>query len=146
MDIIFDDAEVIAALQRLRNQVGNIRPALAEIGEVMSESTKHRFETTTDPNGGLWAANSDVTVEHKGHARPLTGETGALMESIHFQLDGDFAVEIGSNQVQAAMMQFGGIKEKFPHLWGDIPARPYLGVSRADKNKTLAIIDRHLNS
>ncbi len=145
MEIIYDDAEVIAALQRLRDQVGNIRPALAEIGEAISESTKHRFETTTGPDGGLWDANSDVTIERKGHARPLTGKTGELMDSIHPQLDGDFAVAIGSNKDQAAMMQFGGTKDEFSNLWGDIPARPYLGVSDADKTAVLAIIERHLN-
>ncbi|WP_248594777.1 hypothetical protein [Candidatus Accumulibacter contiguus] len=25
----------------------------------------------------------------------------------------------------AAMQQFGGTKARFPHLWGDIPARPF---------------------
>jgi len=145
MEIIYDDAEVIAALQRLRDRVGNIRPALAEIGEMMTESTKRRFGTTTSPDGVLWAANSDVTIDRKGHARPLTGETGELMDSIHYQLYGHYAVEIGSNKDQAAMMQFGGTKEEFPHLWGDIPARPYLGISAADKTEVLGIIERHLN-
>jgi phage gpG-like protein len=30
------------------------------------------------------------------------------------------------------MQQFGGTKAKFPNLWGDIPARPFLGVSESD--------------
>ena len=111
----------------------------------MVESTKHRFETTTGPDGGLWAANSQATLDHKAGSTPLTGETGSLMQSIHSQLDGGFAVEIGSNKDQAAMMQFGGTKDQFPHLWGDIPARPYLGVSTNDKVVILEIIERHLN-
>jgi phage virion morphogenesis protein len=146
MEIIYNDAEVIAALQRLRDRVGDIRPALAEIGDAMAESTKQRFGTTTSPDGVLWAANSAVTIERKGHARPLTGKTGELMDSIDSQLDGDFAVEIGSDKDQAAMMQFGGTKAEFPHLWGDIPDRPYLGISEADKVEVLGIIERHLNS
>lgn len=76
----------------------------------------------------------------------VTGTTGELMDSIHYQLDGDFAVEIGSAKDQAAMMQFGGTKEEFPHLWGDIPGREYLGFSAEDKAATLAVIQRHLNS
>lgn len=31
----------------------------------------------------------------------------------------------------AAMQQFGGKKSEFPHLWGDIPARPFLPVDQA---------------
>ncbi|MFK3602796.1 hypothetical protein [Pseudomonas sp. AP19] len=32
---------------------------------------------------------------------------------------------VGSDKPYAAMMQFGGGAD-FPHLWGDIPARPFL--------------------
>lgn len=144
MEIICNDAEVIAALQRLRDRVGNIRPALAEIGEAMTESTKRRFGTTTGPDGEHWAANSDVTLAHKKGNRPLT-DYGDLADSIHPQPFGDFGVDIGSNLDQAAMMQFGGTTAEFPHLWGDIPARPYLWISDQDKADILEIIDRHLN-
>ena len=145
MEIIYNDANVIAALQRLHDRVGNIRPALAEIGEAMTESTKHRFETLTKPEGGDWKDNSFVTITNKGHIRPLTGKSGELMDSIDYQLDGAFAVGIGSNKDQAAMMQFGGTKDEFPHLWGDIPARPFLGISAEDKAVILDIIERHLH-
>jgi phage virion morphogenesis protein len=145
MELIYNDAEVIAGLQRLLDKTGNIRPAQSEIGELVADSTKRRFGTTTSPEGISWAANSDITIERKGHARPLTGTSGVLMDSIHSVLDGDFAVEIGSGQDQAAMMQFGGTKEEFPHLWGDIPARPYLGISEEDKAAILAVIGRHLS-
>lgn len=145
IDIVFDDAEVMAALHRLLERTGNIRPALADIGEVVTEQTKHRFETTTGPDGEHWAANSQVTLDHKPGNRPLTGVTGSLMDTIRYQLDGDFAVLIGSNKDQAAMMQFGGTKAEFPNLWGDIHGRPYLGISDADKAEILSIIQRHLD-
>jgi len=32
----------------------------------------------------------------------------------------------------AAMQQFGGKKSEFAHLWADIPARPFIGLSPAD--------------
>jgi len=38
-----------------------------------------------------------------------------------------------------------GTKEEFPNLWGDIPGRPFLGISEQDKSDILAIIQRHLN-
>ena len=44
----------------------------------------------------------------------------------------------------AAMQQFGGTKSQFPHLWGDIPARPFLGISTADKQNIRDIIGSYL--
>lgn len=65
--------------------------------------------------------------------RPLAGETGALATQIHYQVIGN-TLEIGSSMEYAAMQQFGGRRAEFPNLWGDIPARPFLGLSAADKN------------
>ncbi len=42
-----DDREVLAALARVQERIGNMRPLLAEIGEDMAASTKKRFDTTT---------------------------------------------------------------------------------------------------
>ncbi len=60
MDVIYNDEDVIAGLQRLLQQTGDIKPALRAIGDALTESTKRRFETTTSSEGVLWAANSDV--------------------------------------------------------------------------------------
>lgn len=46
----------------------------------------------------------------------------------------------------AAIQQFGGTKAQFPHLWGDIPARPFLPITPAgtlypaDREKILAAL------
>ena len=63
--------------------------------------------------------------------RPLAGETGALATQIHYQVIGN-TLEIGASMVYAAMQQFGGKKADFPNLGGDIPARPFLGLSAGD--------------
>jgi len=76
--------------------------------------------------------------------KPLTGETEKLGHTINYQLDGNSSVRIGSPMVYAAMQQFGGTKAQWPHLWGDIPARPFLGVSDADKTNILDIIGSYL--
>lgn len=76
--------------------------------------------------------------------KPLTGKTGTLGHTINFQLDGNSGVRIGSPLPYAAMQQFGGTKAQWPHLWGDIPARPFLGVSAADKTNILDIIGSYL--
>lgn len=143
-EIEIDDEEIRRALQNLQDAAGDMSTALKEIGERLTESTKHRFETTTGPDGNRWPRNSPATLQHKEGDRPLTGETGELMDTIHWQLQGDDAVEIGSPMEYAAMQQFGGAKAEFPHLWGDIPARPFLGISDDDRDTMLDIIQAHI--
>ena len=142
---------VIQGLQGIEQRAGNLRPALLGIGEIVQEGTKQRFETATDPDGNKWLLNTPATLlaeDEFGNLRkegdkPLTNH-GTLAESIHYQMSSDKAVEVGSNMVQAAMMQFGGTKAEFPHLWGDIPARPYLGVSEAEKAAILDLLSNYL--
>ena len=38
------------------------------------------------------------------------------------------SVTLTNSMVYAAMQQFGGTKQQFPYLWGDIPARPFMPV------------------
>ena len=139
--------EIRNALQQLQNAVGDISPALKEIGEILVESTKERFVTTTDPDGNPWLLNSVLsTLLYKEGDRPLTGETGKLMDEISYNLIGNDTLEIGSPMEYAAMQQFGGTKAEFPHLWGDIPARPFLGISSDDEDQIVQIIREHLAS
>lgn len=142
----WDDHEVLMALQHLQRSIGNLSPALRDIGETLKESTHKRFETYTGPDGVMWEANSDVTYDRKADRSgiPLT-DYGTLGNTIDYQLLGNDGVQIGSPMEYAAMMQFGGTKEEFPNLWGDIPGRPFLGISEQDKSDILAIIQRHLN-
>lgn len=151
-------------LQGMLDRAKNLRPVLAEIGEDMAESTKRRFSTAKAPDGAPWAANSattlarysdlfarkkDGTLSKKAEAKiagkkPLTGETRALATTINYQLQGDNAVSIGSPMVYAAMQQFGGKKSDFSHLWGDIPARPFLGTSEADKTNIADLVRSYM--
>lgn len=145
VDYEFNDKEVIAALQRLADSGGDLSSPLRAIGESLMESTKHRFETTEDPDGEPWLLNSAISTllnDDKKGDRPLTGETGSLMDTINWQLH-EGGVEIGSPMEYAAMQQFGGTKSEFPHLWGDIPARPFLGISNEDEQMILDTLSDH---
>jgi phage gpG-like protein len=84
--------------------------------------------------------------------KPLIGETHRLSSEISAQADRD-SVEVGSPMVYAAVQQFGASKGAFgrnrrngPIPWGDIPARPFLGLSEADADQVLAIVGEHLAS
>ena len=151
-------------LQGMLDRAKNPRPVLAEIGEDMAEATKRRFSTAKAPDGTPWAPNSattlarysnlfarkkDGTLSKKAEAKiagkkPLTGETRALATTINYQITSDNTVGIGSPMVYAAMQQYGGQKSDFPHLWGNIPARPFLGASEADKTNIADLVRSYM--
>lgn len=77
--------------------------------------------------------------------RPLHGISGSLaQEFYHHLIPG--GVEVGSPMKYAAMQQFGGTKARWPQLWGDIPARPFLGLSDDDRRTVLEILRDHLET
>ncbi len=138
------DREFLKALNRMANHADNPNPCLKAIGEDLIESTKKRFETATAPDGTQWKDNAPVTIARKGKNKPLI-ETHTLKDTINYQIHGDTLV-IGSTQKYAAMQQFGGTKSEFAYLWGDIPARPYLGISPEDETNILNTISDFLSS
>jgi len=139
-----DDQQVLNALRELFQVTNDLSPALAEIGEDLIESTKRRFETSTAPDGSSWALNSVLsTLLYKEGDKPLVNH-GTLSEKIFKNVNADF-LEIGSPLEYAAMQQFGGSKDEFPALWGDIPARPFLGLSDQDRADILAVLAGHIN-
>jgi len=140
-----DDDDILAALRRLQNHCDNLRPALLAIGEDLKESTHKRFETTTDPDGHAWLLNTEATLlSGKEGDQPLY-DLGTLGNTIGYQLLGNDGVQIGSPMEYAAMMQFGGTKSEFPNLWGDVPARNFLGFSNEDKTDILTTLEGFLS-
>jgi len=143
--ITIDDAAARAALERLADKAGNPRPLLLALGEDIVERTRARFGLGVDPAGTPWAENQPSTIAAylarrglKGKKaaavgagkRPLAGESGDLARQFSYRVEGATLV-VGSLMAYAAMQQFGGRKSRFPHLWGDIPARPFLPVTAA---------------
>jgi phage gpG-like protein len=82
--------------------------------------------------------------------KPLIGESKRLGDEIHYAAS-DSGVEVGSPMEYAAVQQFGAGKGEFgrtkrgaPIPWGDIPARPFLGLSDVDKLMVMDILNDHL--
>jgi phage virion morphogenesis protein len=144
IQITISSEQVTQALARVQAAALNMRPVFKDIGEHLTNTTRRRFEEGRGPDGEKWALNSVLsTLNYKEGDRPLIGETGLLSTEIQYEADHD-GVMVGSNKVQAAMMQFGGKKSDFPHLWGDIPARPFIGLSIEDEQEVLALCLDHL--
>ncbi len=85
--------------------------------------------------------------------KPLIGESKSLSGTINYTVYNWLrsGVEIGSPMQYAATHQFGAKRGAFgktargaPIPWGDIPARPFVGLSAADRREVLAIIEDHI--
>lgn len=157
--ITCDTSAVQASLQRLAGSMANPRPVLKRIGEALVHSTKQRFVSGTAPDGSAWAPNKPSTLaawlrergkkpktakaraKVMGSKKPLIGASKNLSGGIHYAVEGN-SVKIGSAEKYAATQQFGAAKGAFGKTrrgasipWGEIKARPFLGLSRADEEE-----------
>lgn len=153
--IEIDDDAARAALERLAELGGNLRPAMEDIGELLIVRTRERFAASTGPDGTPWAPKSPVTLERYRARRvnapkPLIGESRRLSSEIHKRV-GDNEVSVGSALIYAAVQQLGAARGAFgrtargaPIPWGRIPARPFLGLSTQDRADIVDILVEHL--
>lgn len=139
----FTDKQVIDKLNEMIKRGSNLRPILYDIGEYLVVSSKQRFSTRTAPDGTRWKDNAETTIERKGSNQPLIGESRRLSNEIHYTM-GKTTVSMGSSPAYARIQQEGGLKSAYPHLWGNIPARPYLGLSDDDEQVVREILQEHL--
>ncbi|WP_425072579.1 phage virion morphogenesis protein [Sagittula sp. S175] len=159
--IDFADDRLTPALTRVIAALQDATPLFQDMGELMLASTKDNFAAGTSPEGTPWAAKSLTTMDRyrrtegrKANApvptRPLIGVTRMLSTTIAYEVDAE-GVSWGSNMIYAAVMQFGAKKGEFGTMangasipWGDIPARPFLGVGPSDETALLATIQDYL--
>lgn len=114
-------------LQLIESTVGHLKPLMRSIAAELASQTEENFEEEGRPD---WVGLSDTTIERRAKSGNWPGQilqisAGGLAASITSNSDYNSAL-VGSNKPYAAMMQFGGEQSRFPHLWGDIPGRPYL--------------------
>lgn len=164
-----DDKQVLAALNRLLETGADMTPAMQDIGEYLVTSTRQRFQDGVAPDGTPWAPNSQTTyllyldkfgssfgkktgrltktgANRAAGKKPGLGETKQLSTKIHARATAH-SVEVGSALEYAGTFHFGAKKHSFTGgktPWGDIPARPFLGLSEDDKAMVLDILQEHL--
>lgn len=156
--------EIGPVLDRLAASLTDMRPVMQEIGDALVYETGQRFERGVSPAGVPWTPKSKTTIEtyrRRGGSvsfKPLIGPTKVLSTTIHHHAETN-SVEVGSNAIQAAVMQFGAAKGAFgsyqgkgfggttPTIsipWGDIPARPFLGLSDIDRSNIIETVNEWL--
>ena len=149
--IEIDDAQARAALDRLVKAGADLTPAMKEIGETLINSTRQRFFDHEAPDGTPWAPLTETTRRRKTrNVNKILTEEGTLRGGIAYQAGAD-SVLVGSPDVRAGTHQFGAAEGAFgtmangaPIPWGDIPARPFLGLSDEDRSEIVAILLDHL--
>ena len=152
IEVKLDSTQVLKALETLSKASASPRPALLAIGEDLVKSTKNRFNESRGPDGKAWAPNSPATLKRKRGTKPLVGE-GILRDTISYAEGGNI-LTIFSPMEYAATQQFGAIKEQygrgktrnFPIPWGNIPARPFLGISNDDEKMIIETVSDYLRS
>jgi phage virion morphogenesis protein len=146
-----------AALARLQAALDDPFPLMQDLGELLTRSTKKRFAEGVSPDGVRWAPKSQTTLERSGirtsnrvDIRPLFGPSGALNSTISPE-PSRTEVLIGSALIYAAVQHFGAARGAFgrmsngsPIPWGNIPARPFLGVSAEDEVDIAATVEDYL--
>jgi phage virion morphogenesis protein len=112
--------------------VGVSRRAMTLIGGDLVRSTRKRIGSEKRaPDGTPWVAWSD---DYEARKKPGTmlRQSGTLMRSIA-AIVGTDQIEVGSDDIKAAVHQYGHTVTSGPFAGKHIPARPYLGLSDSDE-------------
>ena len=175
IEVEFNEGEQIAALfARLRAHLSDLSPVMQDIGEQQVAATRGRFLAGQAPDGSVWAPKSPATLAaqaargDRADPRPLFGPSRRLSTEIFYRVaPGGASVTIGSSLIYAAVQQYGAAQGQFgarmgrtrpsekrpqsqdyffPIPWGDIPARPFLGLSDQGRSDIVAILTEWLES
>lgn len=142
-----NEGGVSRVLSRLLLTDTKRRSMLDQLGRQAVEQTQYRFIQQKSPTGVPWKPSKRAL---KNPSKPTLLDSLKLLNSIEYVIAGD-GFEVGSNLVYAATMNFGAKKGQFgamrngtPIPWGDIPARPFLGVSAEHKVKMADVVNKFL--
>lgn len=149
------DGEVDGLLARLNRMSGIDKAGIMNaIAEGIRTSTLERFRSEESPEGTKWSPSIRAS---KQGGKTLT-KSAVLKNSIRAEADGSGAA-VGTNLAYAATHQFGDertIRAKkgrylrfqiggrwvsIPSVRVNIPARPFLGISKEDEEEIRAILD-----
>lgn len=152
IEIKLNDAAVMSAFNNLLASANDLTPAMRQIAGIMADAVEDAFANERDPvTGAPWAQLRPVTVMQRGgNAHPILQRSGQLAASVSQDYGNDFA-QVGTNKIYASTQQFGANRGQFgktkrgaPIPWGNIPARPFLGIGEHDKVSILDVIHIHL--
>ena len=157
-----DDRQVQAMLGRAVRRLRNMQPLYDDIGAYMERSMVRRFQLQQAPDGTPWRDLSPNTWASKRN-RKILNETGQMRDSLAYEATGTEVI-IGFADKKARWHQFGTrpytITPKNARMLAfmtaggpafatqvnhpGIPARPMLGLSRANVQEIGSIVGDHI--
>lgn len=131
-------------------------PLMRDITQYLFHEARQRFAREESPDGAKWAPRSPATLASYRREKSVWGrilqKEGGLFDTLATEAGNGYA-SIFVNQPYAAVMQFGASKGAFgntrrgsPIPWGNIPARPYLGIAEPQETNIYSIIEEWLES
>jgi phage virion morphogenesis protein len=139
--VTITDADLNRVLSNLAGRLRDLTPAMEDIGEYMLRVTRKRFDDEVSPGGVKWTPlNPEYAARKAAQGGSLDGilkKSGVLRDTIAYRPSPD-SVVIGSNRPYAAIHQLGGQAGRDRKV--NIPARPYLGLSAADRREIKQIL------
>lgn len=139
------------AIAKAGHKMANNAALLESVGEALVSGTIRRFADEEGPDGEKWKPSGRALAQG---GKTLT-DSGALEHSIDKKVFPETGmVAVGSNKKYARIHQLGGtirpkakkhLKFKGANGWAtvdevDMPARPFIGVSKADMDEVRATI------
>jgi len=161
ISIKIDDTTIMATLSRIRLHLGDMTPALHDIGEIVKSSVKHNFSAQGRPK--KWPASKRARDE----GGQTLSDTARLRNSFTVAVSNN-SVAVGTNVVYARVHHFGAKKGSFGTFpvtvkahkrkgspvkahqrsvklpWGNIPARPFMMLQDEDKVEINAVLNDYL--
>ncbi|SDO04142.1 phage virion morphogenesis (putative tail completion) protein [Desulfonauticus submarinus] len=163
--VTVDDSE-IKRLERLSDL--NLKDALEDVGEYLLQRIALCFRFERDPKGNRWPDLRKTTKKNRrGESYHILRDSGRLKDSFTKEVSKN-RVMVGTSVKYAKTHQFGAKKGQFgtveakvrEHIrnykgrevkvrehtrkitipWGDIPPRPFMGITEKDKKEIMDII------
>lgn len=141
------DADVLTALDLLRERLTDMSPVMQKIAGVMHDSTEQAFADERDPTTGMpWPELSAATLQinPRRAGGQLLRDSAQLVDSLQQDFDA-LAAYYGTDKPYAAMHQFGGVTASNSMIPNhEISARPYLGLDEVSKADVLDLLAGYL--
>lgn len=133
------DLRGLQAAQSMLDRLAGLdrRALLDDIGSVLENSARERIQISQQsPDGEPWERWSSRYAKGRSSGKSLLQDEGDLLDSLDHEAT-ESEVAIGSNLEYAATHQFGDPER-------NIPARPYLGISKDDDLQIQDLVIGHL--
>lgn len=152
--IDYNDRDAMTLLNTLRQRLGDIPTVMDAVGQIYLSGAQQRFVDQRDPQGQPWQALSPVTLARRrkaGRGAQILRDTGVLMNSLSYKTAGN-TVTVFTADIRAGTHQYGAKKGQYgrskrgPIPWGDIPARPFLGLNQSDNDAVLEALQGYLQA